>query len=865
MGDFLEYIGGLSFAAPTWLVVLLVLLVPAGIAGLAWLSRRSRLMLRSVTKVAIVTATGVSLVMMALAYAEVTHTKKEKHLAVAMLVDASASIPDAELDRARQWVASAYAGRGEAWVRTLRFSNRTQLLTGVSEDATPMIDRPEKGDGTDIAAAMGQALELFPANHTRRLVLLTDGNQTTGDVLAKAGLAAAHGVQVHALVLDTRDDRDLYIEAINVPAAARPGEHIKVGVVVVSNYETPARLTLSLGGRSLFDETLEIKPGRNVFESETVVRGKASATFNAKVEAANDMHPDNNHMSAAMRVASQPKVALFSGDLDQDLPLVEALDAARISVRPASQAGLPRDVGPLYPYDVVVLSNLDYNALATAQQEALMQYAKMGGGGVVVFGGERTGDLGKKKNKAPIKKLMPVNFKEKKKTEPNPVTLILVIDKSASMARERKFAMAIQAANETIAALSERSRLGVVLFDDFPRWAVPMQKVGDEEGKKKLQEKLRGFGVDGGTSIYPAIGEAYKKLKNDPSKVKHIILLSDGISLTTFDQWGHLIQWMGSKKITISTVALGVESDQPHLRQIAEVGGGRYYYTEDFAQIPRIFLEETKKISKTGAIEKRITPELLKKGDLLEGLKLTAIPHLGGYNTSEAKPTSEVFLTADRGEPLLARWRYGLGRVTVLLTDSGGKWAVPWRKWREYAPLMVSIVRGTMADLALRNYRIEARTDERLATVSVDATDQYGNFINDANLTLKVSGPEQFERDVVLKQTRPGGYGGRFEVPEFGTYSLRVVPVGGGLVRSQGIGQVNLAPPPEFVATKPNHALLTRVTLAGGGKLNPTPSEIFAEPEVEYPHRKPLWNVMLYVALGSMLVSLLIRRGILGG
>jgi Ca-activated chloride channel homolog len=864
MVDFLDYLKGVSLVAPTWVLVLLALLVPAAIAGLWWLSRRSKLMLRPLARTLIVVGTAASLLTLGLAYAEMTHTKKEKHLAVAMLVDGSASVPDDELERARQWVGQAYGLRDEAWMRTLVFAKRSELLTG-SGEAAPPIQRPDQENGTDLAAAIGQAIELFPENHTRRLVVLSDGNQTEGDALAAAGKAAAHGIELHTLVLGTREDRDVFVEAIHVPAAARPGERIKVGVVVVSNYETPVRLTLTLGGRNIMNETVPVQPGRNVYEVDATVHGQNAAGFTARAEAEGDMHEDNNKLSASMRVAAQPKVALFSGNLDQDLPLVEALDAAKISVRPAGQESLPRSPGALYPYDVVVLSDIDYKAVSRAQQEALLAYSKEGGGGIVVFGGNRTGELGKKDNKAPIKKLMPVDFKEKKKTEPNPVTLILVIDKSASMARERKFAMAIQAATETIEALNDRSRLGVVLFDDFPRWAIPLQKIASDENKQKMQETLRGFGVDGGTSIYPAIGEAYKKLKNDPSKVKHIILLSDGISLTTFDQWGHLVQWMGSKKITISTVALGTESDQPHLRKIADVGGGRYYFTEDFGQIPRIFLEETKKITKTGSVEKKIQPELLKKGDLLEGLKLKQIPDLGGYNTSDPKPTSEVFLTADKGEPLLSRWRYGLGRVTVLNTDSGDLWARNWRKWPEYAPLMASIVRGTLADLALRNYRIETRSDDRQATITVDTTDQYGNFVNDMDLMLRVTDPEGEESEVPLKQTRPGGYDGAIPVEDYGTYSLRVVPQGGGLARSQGVGQVHLTPPPEFVATQPNRALLTRAAAIGSGKLNPSPQEILAAPEVEYPHRKPLWHVMLYVALGSMLFTLLLRRGILGG
>ncbi|NLH50746.1 MAG: VWA domain-containing protein [Myxococcales bacterium] len=865
MGDWLNYLRGLSLGVSTGTTILLVLGLAGAIASLAFFSRRSRLMLQQWLRILLVASTGVSLLLGVLAYAQLSHTKKEKQLAVMFLADGSASIPDGEWDRARDWIRQAEQSGGDTWTRRLIFAGDPRLLSPEQAKNDDAFRRPDDPYGTNIARALQHSFDLFPENCTRRAILLTDGNQTEGDLLTAATQAAAHGIELDAVVLDTRTDRDLYVESISVPAAARPGERVKVGVAVVTNYATAAKLTIILGGKTILNQTVNVEPGRNNFSAEAAVGEQAAATASARLDAPDDLHPENNAMSASLRIAARPKVAFFSSRLDADLPLVEALDGSRIQVQPASSEQLPSQPGALYPYDVVVLADPNYQTMTAAQQGALLQYVKEGGGGVLVIGGENTGELGKKDNRAPIKKMMPVEFKEKKKTEPNPVTLVLVIDKSASMARQRKFSMAVQAANETINELDERSRIGVILFDDYPRWAIPLQKVGKEDNKKKMEEELKTYGVDGGTSIYPAISEAYKLLKDDTAKVKHIILLSDGISLTTFQQWGHLVEWMGSKKITISSVALGSESDQEHLKKIASVGKGRYYYTEDFSQIPRIFLEEAKQITKTGTVEKKFKPAVLKKGDLLEGIDAAALPELTGYNPAATKPTSEVYLTADREEPLLARWRYGLGRVTALATDTGGKWAADWRTWPGYGNLMARLVRGTLADMALRNYRIEAVTADRQAATRIDVTDQFGNFVNDLDLALKITGPDGTPQEATLKQTQPGGYEGRFPVPEYGAYSLLVEPRGGGLQRSQGVGQVNLAPPPEFVAVQPDRALLTRAVAIGGGKLNPAPAEVFAAPEVEYPRREPLWQYMLYAALASMLLSLLIRRGLFGG
>lgn len=863
MASFLDAISGLSFSAATIKVVGLVLFLHVAGAVMIYLARNSRLMMPGRRRLLLVAVTLVTLTLLAVAAAELTYTKQEKKLGVVMLVDGSASIPDAEFDRARRWVEQAYSLAQDEFVRTIVFGRDPQMLTNTDAGAPP-IERPAQKPGSHLDRALHAAIDLFPENITRRAVLLTDGNQTAGDLAAEASLAAVHGIELSTLMLDTRDDRDLYVESIHIPAAARPGERVKVGVVVVSNFATAARLRITQGGKAVFNETVNILPGRNAFEAESTVSGVNAATFAAQVDAADDQHPDNNRLAATLRISARPRVVLFGDNVDADLALVEALNNAGLSVKVATGNKIPASIGPLLGFDEVILSDIKYKRLSNRQQEALLEYAKTGGGGVLVIGGPNSGDLGKKKEKLPIKRMMPVIFKEKKKTEPNPVTLILVIDKSASMARQRKFAMAVQAASDTIDLLNERSRLGVILFDDFPRWAIPLQKVGTEENKEKMKQRLRSFGVDGGTSIYPAVSEAYKKLKKDKAKVKHIILLSDGISITTFDQWGHVVQWMASKKITISTVALGQESDRKHLRKIAEVGRGRFYYTEDFMQIPRIFLEETKTIAKTNIVEKKIRPTLLKKGDLLEGLNLQRIPDLAGYNSALPKPTSEVFMTADRNEPLLVRWRFGLGRVSVLATDSGGKWATKWRNWNQYGPLMTKLVRGTLADLALRNYRITADTDDEKARLAVDVTDQYGNFVNDLDLIVRVTRPEADDGEkpleVPLSQVRAGGYEGTFTVKSFGTHALRVAPQSGALARAQGVGQVHLTPPREFVATRPDRALLSKVAAIGRGKFNPQPRDLFAEPEMEYPQRKALWNYLLYVALGMMLVAVIIRR-----
>jgi hypothetical protein len=337
-------------------------------------------------------------------------------------------------------------------------------------------------------------------------------------------------------------------------------------------------------------------------------------------------------------------------------------------------------------------------------------------------------------------------------------------------------------------------------------------------------------------------------------------LLSDGYSISGFGQNAHIIQYMADKKITVSTVALGKESDQKHLRKIAKLGRGRFYFTTDPSQIPKIFAEETKTITKTNVVETTFEPTLVKRGDMLAGLDLDAIPELYGYNSARAKPTSEVYMNAEKKEPLLARWRFGLGRVTFVGTDTGGDWARNWMTWTPYGEFWTKIARNTLGDQNRRSYRLETRIVDDRAEIDVDALDTNGNFLNDLDLTLEVTAPEGEPQQIPLSQIRPGGYRGDIKLAKFGNYSFQVVDKKSKTAGGGGIGRLFLAPPTEFISQTTNVPLLENIAKITDGRYNPTVEQVFEVPEQTFPRTHPIWPYLLYGVLGLFLLTILVRR-----
>ena len=71
--------------------------------------------------------------------------------------------------------------------------------------------------------------------------------------------------------------------------------------------------------------------------------------------------------------------------------------------------------------------------------------------------------------------------------------------------------------------------------------------------RRPIAEQLRRLEVGGGTDLYPAAQEAHRVMRQEQAKVKHLIVLSDGLTdgEKNFDP---LLARIAADGITVSTV-----------------------------------------------------------------------------------------------------------------------------------------------------------------------------------------------------------------------------------------------------------------------------------------------------------------------
>jgi Mg-chelatase subunit ChlD len=104
--------------------------------------------------------------------------------------------------------------------------------------------------------------------------------------------------------------------------------------------------------------------------------------------------------------------------------------------------------------------------------------------------------------------------------------MVLVIDKSGSMEGD-KIEMAKTAARSAVELLGRRDQAAVVAFDGDTYMICEMQSANN---KAKISDEISRINAGGGTTMYPAMEMANEILMAANAKLKHVIILTDGIS-----------------------------------------------------------------------------------------------------------------------------------------------------------------------------------------------------------------------------------------------------------------------------------------------------------------------------------------------
>jgi hypothetical protein len=261
-------------------------------------------------------------------------------------------------------------------------------------------------------------------------------------------------------------------------------------------------------------------------------------------------------------------------------------------------------------------------------------------------------------------------------------------------------------------------------------------------------------------------------LEKETSKVRHLILLSDGDDAEAQEGCDAVVDAMRREHITTSTVAIGRGKDLGFLKNLAAVGGGRYYLADMASKLPAILTQDTSVMSRSAIEEGAFYPKIVGDDQVLNGIDST--PPLLAYCISSARPLADTSMVTKKDDPLLARWNYGLGSSLAFTSDAKPKWASKWTSWSGFSAFWSQAIRSIARQRGLNAYQVSLDQSTGSAKVKIVAQDEAGNPVG--KLTGKVSlvRPDGSGGDVEVSEQAPGVFTGSFDSTELGTYILTV-------------------------------------------------------------------------------------------
>ena len=243
-----------------------------------------------------------------------------------------------------------------------------------------------------------------------------------------------------------------------------------------------------------------------------------------------------------------------------------------------------------------------------------------------------------------------------------------------------------------------------------------------------------------------------------------------------------------------------------------------------------------------------------------ESHALSNAPPLGGYVATSLKGTADMVLLTHQEDPLLATWRYGLGRTAAFTSDATAKWAVLWMRWGGFNKFWSQLPRWTLRTGTRSDTVAAVQRNDETGEIVVDAVDPKGEFINFLDSQVGVVAPDKQRSVVELEQVGPGRYRGRFPAAREGVYLVAMSQRRGEqMVGSQLAGLV-VPYSQEFKELGVDEALLRELSELTGGGVLAQPRDAFLQARRRSRLSLELWPWLVGLVAAMLIPEIALRR-----
>jgi hypothetical protein len=235
--------------------------------------------------------------------------------------------------------------------------------------------------------------------------------------------------------------------------------------------------------------------------------------------------------------------------------------------------------------------------------------------------------------------------------------------------------------------------------------------------------------------------------------------------------------------------------------------------------------------------------------------------------TGPKRGLNEILLLGPDDEPILASTQAGLGRVMSFTSSADSRWAPKWIAWGGFNRFWEQAVRWVAKRPQASDCEAFADVQGHTVTLTVEAVQPGGKFVQFADLGGKAIAPDMSTQDLELRQIGPGQYRANFQAGQGGSYLVNLRyrkegQQGGKDSTVQTVVDVPFAP--EYEDLTDNFALLNELAETSGGRVlpaDPAKADLFSRAGLSPPRSAlPLTVPLLLAWVALFLLDVGVRR-----
>lgn len=768
----------------------------------------------------------------AVALAEPRAVRTSEILSVVYAVDVSDSVSQQAVDSALQFVArqvSEKPAEDEAGLVLFGAEAVVELPPRITFPFDGVVTSQVRRDATSVADALSLSAAMIPAENDGRIVLISDGVSTEGDVVRRLKELNARGISVDVLPVEYQYTKEVWIERLELPQQARLDQTYKASVMISSLEATTGTLHLRENGRLLASTEVTLQPGQNQFSLPVQVTQPGYYEYQATIEMPDDEDniTQNNSVENFLFVEGAGRILIVTapeGDPREWTPFIEAIDRDGRIVEQRDAYGFPDSTLALLPYDSVVFINVPVNALVPAQMRALHNAVRNVGMGFLMVGGPDSFGPGGY-HRTPIEQALPVSMDIEQQDLLQKGALVIILH-TCEFADGNTWGKRIT--NQAIRVLSGQDEVGALIFNketDTEEWLFRLTPAASFPRLVTLVNRAE---IGDMPTFSTTMEMGLASLSQSDASVRRMLIISDGDPSAPTDE---LLALMQREKIAVSTVTVSPhgESDTASMKRIADATGGRAYTPENPSELPAIFVKEARTLKRSMIQEKTIVPSPGVPSSLLDSLQNP--PPLHGYVLTSLKHRAEPVLLAPPVEsddgtptgeapvPILARWKNGLGTTAAFTSDFTTRWGRDWVKWEKFH----AVVNQLLQSLSRRRQPAELRlwthtSGGEVVVVAEDfSSDEQSTHRNFSDVAAVLNGPDGYFETVRLQQVGPRRFEAKVPLPEQGKYQV-IVQSSANDRTASATGGFIVSYSPEYLRFRSDPITLKQIQQQTGGR-----------------------------------------------